>query len=162
MNSRKKLLICLSLNSIILTISLSCAFLFGETSSYWQIGYNEELTILSVKINSLEKYIFLIIFISIINVSKVAVDNVAMPILNFSIYNPDKKTIFDLSKNELILFGNSIYLVTNLRRLLLTLISISQIDLALWSIISSQIFSAYVINSLLNEKIFQNKEILPI
>jgi hypothetical protein len=95
-------------------------------------------------------------------VSKVAVDNVAMPILNFSIYNPDKKTIFDLSKNELILFGNSIYLVTNLRRLLLTLISISQIDLALWSIISSQIFSAYVINSLLNEKIFQNKEILPI
>jgi hypothetical protein len=162
MNVRQKLLLCLSLNVFILSTSFVYIFFFGGPSTYRQFGYNENLIFLSIKIDTFDKYAFLLFFITMINASKVAVDNIATPILNFSIYNPDKKTILDISKYELIFFGNSIYLLTNLRRLLLTLVSISQIDLAIWSILSSQLFSGYVINTLLNEKTFQTKNILPL
>lgn len=156
MTPRKKLITALSINTAVLSlIATLLVFNTDNSSPYWQIGYNNHLVLLSVKINSPDKYFALLALIGIINWSKVIIDNIAMPVLNFSIYNPEKKYIYDLSKNELQFFGNSIYLVTNLRRLLLTLISISQIDIAIWSIISSQISSAYVIYHLLNEKAFQ-------
>ncbi len=158
MNSRSKLQICLATNAAIVVVFAMLSIQYGESNDYWQYGYNENLTLLSLKINTVEKYVCLLFLITVINVSKVLVDNVATPILNFSIYNPDKKIIVDLSKHELIMFGNTIYLVTNLRRLVLTLISVSQLDLAMWSILSSQIISAYVINRLLNEKTFKNKD----
>lgn len=158
MNTRQKLNICLTTNGAILGVFAILMFQYGESTSYWQYGYNDNLTLFSIKINTVEKYLCLLFLISVINVSKVMVDNIAIPILNFSIYNPDKKHITDLSKQELILFGNSIYLIANLRRLVLTLISVSQLDLALWSLLSSQMISGYVIHRLLNEKTFSKKD----
>lgn len=113
---------------------------------------------MSIRIDTPAKYTGLLALIAVINWSKVIVDNVAMPILNFTIYNPDKKHITELSKYELHMFGNAMYMIVNLRRLLLTIVTISQIDIALWSIISSQFTLAYTIYTLLNEKSFHHKQ----
>jgi hypothetical protein len=147
----------LTTNTLVLSSISILVTAFAEKSPYWQFGYNDNLILISVKINTFEKYVSLLLLIAVINWSKVIIDNVALPILSFSIYNPDKKVITDFTKNELHIFGNAVYFVANVRRLLLVLISVSQFDLAIWSILISQLSSAYIIYTLLREKTFNLK-----
>jgi hypothetical protein len=77
-----------------------------------------------------------------------------MPILGFNVYNPDKKNIPDFSKNELQLLANSMYMISSIRAILMVVVSVTQIDIALWTVLSSEITSFFTIRMLLNEKTF--------
>ncbi len=128
---------------------------FAESSPYWRIGYNEDLIVISVKINSASKYAALLMLIAFINASRVIVEEIGMPILSFSIYNPDKKVIQGFGKNELQVYANAMYVVSGLRGVLMTVVSITQVDLAIWSLLASEVASIYTIRMLLNEKTFE-------
>jgi hypothetical protein len=157
MRPQSKLFLCLLGNGFVFTTVGLFTLLYGHPTRSLQIGYHSGLSVLYVPIDNMEKYSMLLLLIALINWSKVIVENVAVPILQFSIYNPDKKIITEFTYAELQFYSNMLYLLTNLRRLLLTLISISQIDLALWSILTGQLSSAYIVYTLLREKTFQKQ-----
>jgi hypothetical protein len=56
-------------------------------------GPNDNLYVLSIKINTQQKYIFLQFFLLFVEFSRVFTNEIASPILGFNIYNPDKKII---------------------------------------------------------------------
>lgn len=154
---RQKLAICLIINTIVLMAVISLVTIFATDTPFWKKGWSDTLVVVSVHIDTREKYAILLLLIAVVNVSKVIVEEIGMPVLGFSIYNPDKKVISDFSKFELQFFANAMFTVSGLRGIFMTVVSISQIDIAIWSLIISEAASMITIRILLNEKEFPNE-----
>ena len=118
------------------------------------------LFFISVPIDNNKKYISLLILIFFNDLIRVLVQEIGEPILVFTVYNLDKKDITEFTKMQLYFYANAIYFVNNIRYIFNLLINVTQIDIALFSILIEQIFSGIVIYFLLNEKRFLNKQIL--
>ena len=158
--SRSKLQWCILIYSILLCFIVFVVFMFQTKNKYFRWGVpdnNEEpLIIISVKIDDYYKYYGLLLFIAIFRTIKVIVTEIAEPILAFTIYNPDKKNIDNFTKNELQFYGNMLYLIDNIRYVFTLMITITQIDLALFSVLIGELTSLFTIRMLLNEKTFDN------
>ena len=154
MPPRRKVLICLIVNSGILLVVALLIGVFAEQSDYWRVGWSETLSIIGVKVDSASKYLALLIILAMVNVSRVIVEEFGMPVLQFSIYNPDKTKIVEFSKRELNFYGNGMFLVSSLRNLLLTVVAITQIDIAIWALLCGEITTFFTVRMLLNEKVF--------
>ncbi len=87
-------------------------------------------------------------------ISHVIIGEIAHPIIGFNIYNPDKKEITEFSKIELQMYGNLMYLIEGFKNILTVMLSITQIDIALISMLVSEVTTIYTINMLLSEKTF--------
>jgi hypothetical protein len=85
----------------------------------------------------------------------VFINEIANPILGFSIYNPDKKVITEFSKNELQLLANIMWFINGLIGTLFVMVTISQIDIALLRTLYSDVTTIFTIRMLLNEKKFE-------
>jgi len=158
-NISRKLKICLAGNFLLLMFVLGLIVIFrDDKSKYLRWGPQDDLIIISVAINDYTRYGFLLFCIMVINISDVLIQEIAMPILGFNIYNPDKKEITDFSKNELQFYGNAMYLINAIKTVLLILVNISQIDIALWGVVVSETASLFTIRMLLNEKKFKKND----
>ena len=100
------------------------------------------------------KYFSLCLFIFVLNLSEIFLNDLACPIIQFSTYNPYKTKITEFSRFELEFYSNAIYLTGALKKMLQIFIALSQIDIAFISILSSQISVSLAINYLLNNKEF--------
>ena len=159
MNQKNKLRYCLIGNLSVFLFFLFIVCLFHEKdNSYMKIGPNENLYVLSIKINTYKKYFLLQLFLFFIEVSRVIISDMANPILGFTIFNPDKKEITDFTKNELQFLGNSMWLIDSLSRTLFVMVTISQIDIAILRVIYSEFTTIFTIRILLNEKEFIQKK----
>ena len=125
-----------------------------NTSKYFRWGWNDDLILISIPINTQKRYLYTILFLSIMRISHVIIGEIAHPIIGFNIYNPDKKEITEFSKIELQMYGNLMYLIEGFKNILTVMLSITQIDIALISMLVSEVTSIYTINMLLNEKTF--------
>ena len=141
MNSKKKVEICLILNVILLTIITSLIGIYSCESKYFRFGPHEDFILISVKINNMVNYVGLLIIIGFMNCIKVLVAELGEPVLVFNVYNPDKKIIDDFSKFQLLLYANTMFFVSNTRRVFEVMITITQIDIAIFSVIVEQIVS---------------------
>ena len=110
--------------------------------------------IISLHVDTSAKYYTLLALVALVNVSRVLVEEFGMPVLGFSVYNPDKKEIKDFTKNELQFLANSMFFTSGLRGLFMTMISISQFDIALFMLVTAEFTSFFTIRALLNEKTF--------
>ena len=153
-NVRKKLIWCIVGNGISLILVLVMILSTDINGTYWDFGPNDKLIIVSILIDNWFKYFCLLLVISIINIIKVISEDVGMPILNFNIYNPDKKIITDFGKIELQVMANSMYMITSIRELFLILVTISQVDIALFDVLIKGVVAFYTIKLLLTEKKF--------
>ena len=161
MNVNKKLKICVITNLSLLLLSITLISIFDNgSSSYWNFGPNEKLIVISIKINNWTSYIILLFFISLLKCTKCIIEEVAHPILWYNIYNPDKKIITEFTKLELQFYGNSMYLIDSIRNVFMIMITISQIDIALWGVLISELTSIFTIRYLLNEKKFQSPTLI--
>ena len=158
MNSRHKLQICILTYSILLFLIVIIISCFQTKTKYFRWGVPDEtdipLIIISIKIDNYYKYSCLLFIITLIRIIKVSISEIAEPIITFNIYNPDKTHINDFTKNELQIYSNTLYLIDNLRHVFTLMITITQIDLALYSVIVGEITSVFMIRMLLNEKTF--------
>ena len=75
-------------------------------------------------------------------------------------YNPDKKVITEFTKSQLIFYANSMFFISNIRRVFELMISITQVDIALFSIMVEQLVSICTVYFLVNEKQFKYNEVI--
>ena len=154
-NPNKKLRYCIFTNFLLLIFMATPIILLNDnTSKYFRWGWNDDLILISIPINTQKRYLYTILFISIMRISHVIIGEIAHPIIGFNIYNPDKKEISDFTKIELQMYGNLMYLIEGFKNILTVMLSITQIDIALISMLVSEITSIYTINMLLSEKKF--------
>jgi hypothetical protein len=160
MKNRIKLKYCVLLNCLVFAIILIVITICKDSQiNYLNYGPNNNLYVLSVKIDTLSKYLYLQLFLICIECSRVFINEIASPILGFNIYNPDKKVITEFSKNELQLLANVMWLINSLTNSLFVMITISQIDIAILRILYSEITTIFTIRILLNEKKFVCKKV---
>jgi hypothetical protein len=164
MNVNQKLKLCVISNAFLLIIVIMVITLCGsKENEYWNIGPNNKFIIINVHINTWFKYYWLLAFIALLKISQVIIAEIAHPIIGFNIYNPDKKVITEFTKNELQLYGNTMYMIDAIRNVLMIMITITQIDIAIFGAVISEITSIFTIRMLLNEKSFtKNNEYIQI
>ena len=88
------------------------------------------------------------------NVSEILMDNIAAPLIQFSTYNPYKSNISDFTRLELELYSNTLFFIQISKRLIQVFIILSQIDIAIITVSSSQISAFIAIHYLLDQKTF--------
>ena len=144
---------CVVLNlSLLLFIFIVIVVSRNPDDKYFRYGPNNDLFVMSIRVDTWKKYWLLQVCICIIEVVNMIIGELAMPILNFNIYNPDKKVIDEFTKNELQLLGNTMWCINSLIKTLTVLVSISQMDIAILRVFYSEATSIYSIRVLLNEK----------
>jgi len=111
-----------------------------------------------VQINTTQKYCSLLALIFVNDVIRVIIQEFGDPVLYMNVYNPDKKEIADFSKAQLYFYANTMFLINNIRHIFTLLISITQIDIALFSVVIEQVVVIVTIKMLLDEKKFINKK----
>jgi len=154
-NIRKKVRLCILSNLFLLIIiTIPIVMLNNGKSTYFRYGWSDDLVLISFSVNTKMRYIIVCLYIILIKATNVLISEIVGPILGFNIYNPDKKVITDFTKNELQWYGNINFLINGFKRIMMIMISITQIDLALIGMLSGEIISFYTIRMLLNEKKF--------
>jgi hypothetical protein len=157
MTPKNKIIYCLAANALLVFIIIAINILANSNSPYFRVGPSEDLVIISTKIDTLGKYICLMIIVALINIVGTIAAEFGMPLLHFNIYNPDKTHITDFTKNELQFYANAMYLMVGIRGVLMTVVNISQIDVALFGVMSAELMSIGTIRFLLNEKTFESE-----
>ena len=153
---QNKIRLCILGNAITVLLVVLPICLLSESGNYFRFGPSDDFILINIKIDSSTKYFSVLTSIAIINVIKVISEEIGAPILGFNIYNPDKNIITDFTKCELQVYGNTMFMLSGLRNIFITLITITQFDIALWSLLVSEGASLFTIRMLLNEKTFQN------
>ena len=157
---KRKIYTAISINLLTLFLIFILVIFSSVKTSYYTYGPNDNLSLFGIKIDTLTKYICLHIFMIISETSEVFISEIAMPFIDFNIYNPDKKIITDFTKFELNIFANLMYTLNALKKLLMLIVSISQFDIALCKVIYSELTRIFTIYFLLSEKKFkESKEI---
>lgn len=157
MKQLNKIRICLGLNFFLLCfISFFVTFFAGE-SKYFRFGPSDDFIFISVPIDSYNKYIFLIVLIMFNDVIKVLVGEIGEPVLVFNVYNPDKKVITEFTKCQLMFYANAMFFISNTRRVFEVLINVTQIDIAIISIVNEQLVSICTVYFLIGEKKFDKQ-----
>lgn len=154
MKQLNKIRLCLILNIFLLFFISFFITFFASHSKYFRLGPNSDFTFISVSINSYNKYTLLLVLITFNNIIKVLVGEIGEPVLVFNVYNPDKKIITEFTKTQLLFYANSMFFISNTRRVFEILINVTQIDIAIYSIVVEQLISIYTVYFLVNEKKF--------
>jgi hypothetical protein len=157
---QQRLKICI-IGQIILLISviIPTVLLANKNSTYYKFGPNENLIIISIKINTWTRYCILLVYVLFFRICKVFINELGMPILTFNIYNPNQKKIEDFTKTELQVLANIMFMLNAIRHALTLQLSIVQIDIAVLSGIFSELASIPTIYILLKDKEFVKKKI---
>ena len=160
MNQLNKLRICLLLNTCLVLFIGFYITNFASDSKYFRFGPNEDFIFISVQINTMEKYCSLLTLIFVNDVVRVIIQEFGSPILYMNVYNPDKKEITEFTKLQLYFYANSMFLINNIRYIFTLLISVTQIDIAIFSVVVEEVIVLFTIKMLLDEKKFINKNSL--
>lgn len=162
MTPLSKIRLCLLINLVLFITLFVTITTFGTNSKYFKFGPSEDFIIISVRINTIPRYCILLVLIAFINIAKVIIQEIGEPVLVFNVYNPDKKIIDDFTKFQLKFYANLMFILSNIRNVFNVMITVTQIDIAFYSVLVEQITSFFTVNALVNEKKFTDKNCIEI
>jgi len=160
MNQLNKVRLCLFLNTCLVLFIGFYITNFASDSKYFRFGPSDDFIFISVQINTMQKYGSLLTLIFVNDIIRVIIQEFGDPVLYMNVYNPDKKEITEFSKSQLYFYANSMFLINNIRYIFTILISVTQIDIALFSVLVEQLIVIITIKMLLDEKKFINEKSL--
>ena len=157
---QNRLKICIFAQVLLLiSVIIPIVKLANKDSTYYRFGPNEDLIIISIKINTWFRYSILLVYILIFRVCKVFINELGMPILTFNIYNPNQKKIEDFTRTELQIYANIMFMLNSIRYALTLQLIIIQIDIALISSVFDELAAIPTVFILLKDKEFtKNKK----
>ncbi|MDE2095876.1 MAG: hypothetical protein KGL39_01365 [Patescibacteria group bacterium] len=154
MTPKHKLQFSIAANAAILVTVLALTGYFAADSTYWRVGWHEELVVIAVVINSGFRYAALVALIALANVSGALAEQFGEPVVDFSLYNPDKRVISEFSRAELFAAAVALRSLASVREVLLLMVSFAQVDIALWNLAITTAVAVCVVCALLREKRF--------
>jgi len=160
MNQLNKVRLCLFLNTCLVVFIGFYITNFATDSKYFRFGPNDDFIFISVQINTMQKYCSLLTLIFVNDVVRVIIQEFGDPVLYMNVYNPDKKEITEFTKLQLYFYANSMFLLNNIRYIFTVLINVTQIDIAIFSVLVEEVIVIFTIKLLLDEKKFINKKSL--
>lgn len=144
--------LCVLVNFIGLLGIVVFVFCTASTEDLFTFGPSEDLTVMTMKIDTMFKYVGLIAVTIVIKILEVSVNDIGSPNLGFSIYDPTETVVYGFGRTELQLLANAMFMVNSLGYVFKTMILVSRLDLAFASVISGELASAATIYYLLSKK----------
>ena len=161
MGQRAAVRLSLLLNiSVLLIVIILTVYFRDAESRYFRFGPSTDLHVVSVVVDTWGKYVGVLGILTIIGISDVIISEIAVPILGFTVYNPDKLTINEFSKCELQVLANAMFMTSNIRSVFMLIVSVTQVDLALFSVLVTESTSIFTIRWLLNKKQFRQDALI--
>ena len=159
MTPKERLKICIIGQLLtLIAVIIPTVLLANKNSTYFRFGPNEELIIISIKINTWTRYGILLGYIMTFRVCKVFINELGMPILQFNIYDPNRKIIKGFTRMELQVLANIMFTLSAVSYAFSLQFAIVQIDIAVLSGIFSEVAAIPTINILLREKEFVDEK----
>ena len=156
MESKDKLFKYCLINLCILLIAIILIIIFrDDDSKYLRVGPQKDLIIISVHIDNWMSYFIFSLIVIPLKIVGCLLDVFGNSTITLNVYNPDIKKIANFTKNEFQFYANSMYMINNLREILLILITITQVDLALIIALTGEIMRIFTIRIMLCEKEFK-------
>lgn len=148
------------INAFFLFSMCACFYIYNNgESAYFRYGWSDDFTFVSISINTPFRYFTLITYISCLNITEVFLNDIAWPIITFSTYNPYHTQIVDFKRYELESYSNIVFFIQSSKRIIFIASVISQIDIALIGLFTSQISAFLAIRWLLSHKHFEKDRI---
>ena len=122
--------------------------------NFMQVGPNKYLNVMGLVLDTWSSYTWFVCCVVIFRVVQTWVHEIAHPIIGFRIYDPDLKVVKDFTRCELQVYGNLMYMFDAVRKVFMTMVSITQIDIAMWGTLAGEITSIFTIRRLLRAKEF--------
>ena len=145
---------CLGLNVALLAALLAR---FATGSSYFRVGPHPDFVLVGVVVDTRARYAALLAVVTALNV---VISELGEPVLIFNVYNPDKTVITDFSRTRLLWYANVFFFVSNARRIFEVVVTVTQIDIALASVVIEQLASMATVCLLVSEKRFDPEGVL--
>jgi hypothetical protein len=145
---------CLVLNVLLMGVTAGSILAFASDTPYFRFGPNDTFVVISVRIHTTGRYVCLLCLIAFLNSVKVLVAELGEPVLVFTVYNPDKQRITEFSKHQLLFYANAMFLLSNVRRVFEVMVTVTQFDIALFSVLVEQLVSCVTVSMLVHEKDF--------
>ena len=139
---------------LLISVIIPTILLANKDSTYYRFGPNEDLIIISIKINTWTRYSILLVYVLLFRICKVFINELGMPILTFNIYNPNQKKIEGFTRKELQVLANIMFMLNAIRYALTLQLAIVQMDIAVLSGIFSELAAIPTIHILLKDKEF--------
>jgi hypothetical protein len=143
---------------LLIGVVIPSILLANKESTYYRFGPQENLIIISIKINNWTRYCVLLVYIMAIRVCKVFVNELGMPILGFNIYDPNRKVVEGFTRKELQIQANLMYMMNSISYVFTLQLAIIQIDIAIISCLFSELASIPTIYLLLKDKEFVDEK----
>ena len=161
MHNRAKVVASLTINVVSVLLAFGTVWWMRDPSStYFSFGPHPGLQVLTVTIDTWGRWGMVVFFLALMGVADVLTEELGMPVLTFTIYNPDKTFIHEFHKNELQVLANLTYLTSAVKKVLLTIVQVTQFDLAMMHIVVTELVTVLTIRLLLNDKRF-HKDMSP-
>lgn len=141
--------------NIVVALMVICVVLtFNDGSSpYLRFGWNENLSVLGVKIDTGAKYFCLSFVLGVFEVLDVFINDTSYPYINNNV-----REIKEFTKYETRLITNGSFFISDIKYSLYIMISISQIDIALIKVLMRSLACILTTNMQLSGKTFMGDE----
>jgi len=157
-DDHRKAQFALAVNVGALFFVVTLILIYHTETAYFRFGPSDTLSVVSVQVNSSARYAAVVLVLALLGVADVLVDEIGTPVLGFRIYNPfagtNRDPIVQFSRLELQLMGNAMYLVSHLRYVFSVVATVTQVDLALWTVLFKEGTSVFTVYYLLHDKKF--------
>ena len=146
---------------LLIGVVIPTILLANKDSKYYRFGPQEDLIIISIQINNWTRYCILVVYIMFTKICKVFVNELGMPILGFNIYDPNRKVVEGFTRKELQIQANLMYMMNSISYVFTLQLAIIQLDIAILSVVFSELASIPTIYLLLKDKKFvkNNKKV---
>ena len=125
----------LRLSAFVLLATLVFAVTTLASDAYFRAGPHPDFTLVGVVVDTPARYAGLLALIGVTNCIKVVVAEMGEPVLVFNVYNPDKTLITDFTRTQLLWYANLMFFVSNTRRVFEVLVTVTQFDIAVFSVV---------------------------
>ena len=147
-------------NTLILTaiIAIVC-YMNDGTTDYFHIGWNDSLKFITCSINTSGRYFVLMLTLALMKVIETYTYEYVNPRLANPIYVYPERPELIFGRYEFQFYANLNWLIQGVKRKLMLFIAISQIDVALVTVLVSQVTSIYTIQQIIKNKQFPENEV---
>lgn len=125
-----KYIVGVNLSAVILIIVLVVIYA-DDSNTFLRAGPQTNLIIISVKIDTWARYGILQLILFYVTISRAFVGEIGNSVLRFYVYDMNTTRITDITIWSLGVQANVIYYLSGIRDIILTVVSIQQIDIAL-------------------------------
>ena len=152
-DDRKKLTNCVKLNLIVIVIGVLICLKNADLSLV-RIGPRDDLYAIGVQLNTVPFYIGFALYLTIVQITLLFTEEFALPVIDFSVYNPQCEIIDLFDEIELKILTILVFITKGILKSLKILLAVESIDSIILLFLAEEIATIYTVSILLKQKKF--------